>query len=132
MRGAVTAVYVVAGLAVVASIVLVVALVTRDFSNHYVYDYTSRSLSLAYTVSAFWAGNAGSLLLWLLLMADLLSRRAPADPQGGPALCPVCDGHPAGDHHLLLAADRVRERFQPVSSRCSRRIAGRFPPTARA
>ncbi len=69
MRGAVAAVYVVAALAVVASIVLVVALVTRDFSNHYVYTYTSRSLSLAYTVSGFWAGNAGSLLLWLLLMA---------------------------------------------------------------
>ena len=68
-RGAMTAVYVVAGLAVVASIVLVVLLVTRDFGNHYVATYTSRSLSLAYTVSAFWAGNAGSLLLWLLLMA---------------------------------------------------------------
>lgn len=68
-RGAVGAVYAVAALAVVASIVLVVALVTRDFGNPYVYTYTSRSLSFAYTVSAFWAGNAGSLLLWLLLMA---------------------------------------------------------------
>jgi len=68
-RAAVAAVYAVAALAVIASIVLVVLLVTRDFSNHYVYTYTSQSLSLAYTVSAFWAGNAGSLLLWLLLMA---------------------------------------------------------------
>ena len=59
VRGAVAAVYVVAALAVVASIVLVVALVTRDFSNHYVYTYTSRSLPFAYTVSGFWAGNAG-------------------------------------------------------------------------
>ncbi len=69
MRGAVAAVYAVAALVVVASIVLLVLLVTRDFTNEYVYSYTSRSLSLAYTVSAFWAGNAGSLLLWLLLMA---------------------------------------------------------------
>jgi len=69
IRGSAGAVYGVAALAVIASIVLMVALVTRDFSNHYVYSYTSRSLSVAYTVSAFWAGNAGSLLLWLLLMA---------------------------------------------------------------
>jgi cytochrome c-type biogenesis protein CcmF len=68
-HGAVAAVYAVAGLAVLASILLVIALVTRDFSNHYVAEYTSRSLPLAYTISAFWAGNAGSLLLWLLLMA---------------------------------------------------------------
>ena len=68
-RGAVASVYAVAALAAIASIVLLVALVTRDFSFLYVYEYTSRSLSLAYTVSAFWAGNAGSLLLWLLLMA---------------------------------------------------------------
>jgi cytochrome c-type biogenesis protein CcmF len=69
MRGAAAAVYGIAALCVVASIVLLVALVTRDFSNHYVYSYTSRSLSMAYVVSAFWAGNAGSLLLWLLLLA---------------------------------------------------------------
>ncbi len=68
-RGAVAAVHVVAALAVLASIALLVALLTRDFSNHYVYTYTSRALSTAYTLSAFWAGNAGSLLLWLLLMS---------------------------------------------------------------
>jgi cytochrome c-type biogenesis protein CcmF len=69
MRAAMIAAYAVAALAVIASIVLLVLLVTRDFSNHYVYSYTSRSLSLAYTISAFWAGNAGSILLWLVLMA---------------------------------------------------------------
>ncbi len=68
-RAAVIAVHVVATLAVIASIVLVVLLVTRDFSNEYVATYTSRSLSIAYTVSAFWAGNAGSLLLWLVLLS---------------------------------------------------------------
>ena len=68
-RGAMAAVYAVAALAVIASIALLVLLVTRDFSNDYVYSHISRSLSLPYTLSAFWAGNAGSLLLWLLLMA---------------------------------------------------------------
>ena len=66
-RGAVGAVYAVAALAVVASITLLVLLLTKDFSNDYVASHTSRSLPFAYTVSAFWAGNAGSLLLWLLL-----------------------------------------------------------------
>lgn len=69
MRAAVGAVYAVATLAVIASIVLLVALITKDYSNDYVYSHTSLSLSLAYTISAFWAGNAGSLLLWLLFMA---------------------------------------------------------------
>jgi len=68
-RSAFLAVHAVAALAVLASLSLVVLLVTRDFSNYYVYSYTARSLPFAYTLSAFWAGNAGSLLLWLLLMA---------------------------------------------------------------
>jgi cytochrome c-type biogenesis protein CcmF len=77
LRGAVAAVYAAAALAVVASVVLLVALVTRDFGNEYVYSYTSRSLPMAFTVSAFWAGNAGSLLLWLLIMSifSLISLR---------------------------------------------------------
>jgi len=69
MRGVTAAVYAVAALTIIASIILAIALATRDFSNLYVYDYTSRSLSIAYTISAFWAGNAGSLLLWLLLLS---------------------------------------------------------------
>jgi cytochrome c-type biogenesis protein CcmF len=93
MRAAMAAVYAVAGLAVLASIVLVVVLVTRDFSNHYVYTYTSRSLSIAYTVSAFWAGNAGSLLLWTLMMAvfSLIALRQirRESPESAPFVAPI-------------------------------------------
>lgn len=39
-------------------------LLTRDFQTAYVAYYTSRDLSLFYTISAFWAGQQGSLLLW--------------------------------------------------------------------
>ncbi len=63
------AVYVVTGLTILASITLVVQLLTRDFSNLYVSEYTNRALSGAYRFSAFWAGNAGSLLLWLLVLS---------------------------------------------------------------
>jgi cytochrome c-type biogenesis protein CcmF len=56
------------GTTVVASIVLLVALARHDFSFSYVADHTSRKLPLAYTLSAFWGGQEGSLLLWLLIL----------------------------------------------------------------
>lgn len=52
----------------VASLALVNLLLKGDFSVLYVYQYTSRDLPLFYKFSAFWAGNAGSLLLWALVL----------------------------------------------------------------
>ncbi|HNT65917.1 MAG TPA: cytochrome c-type biogenesis CcmF C-terminal domain-containing protein [bacterium] len=52
-----------------AAIALLVALLSRDFTIEYVAHYTNRSLSLFYTIAAFWAGQAGSLLLWAWLLA---------------------------------------------------------------
>ena len=54
--------------AVVASIVLAAALVRHDFGFVYVAQHTSERLPLAYTLSAFWGGQEGSLLLWLLVL----------------------------------------------------------------
>ncbi len=65
----------------VASLVLLAALAGRDFSFEYVARSTSRELPLGYTLAAFWSGQAGSLLLWLLVLtgagsaALLLNRR---------------------------------------------------------
>ncbi len=56
------------GAAGVASIVLLGALLRNDFSFVYVADHTSRELPTAYTISAFWGGQEGSLLLWLLVL----------------------------------------------------------------
>lgn len=56
-------------LVTLASLVLLSAIVTNDFSLKYVYDYSTVDLSLAYKISAFWAGNAGSLLLWAQILA---------------------------------------------------------------
>jgi len=56
-------------LSVLASIILIMLFVTRDFSVRYVYNYSSRALPLFYTISAFWAGQAGSLLFWELILA---------------------------------------------------------------
>jgi cytochrome c-type biogenesis protein CcmF len=53
----------------VSAVALFALLVTKDFSIEYVAEYTSRSLSLFYTMGAFWAGQAGSLLLWAWMLA---------------------------------------------------------------
>ena len=57
--------------AAVASGVLAVALVRHDFSFVYVADFTSEQLPFGYTLSAFWGGQAGSLLLWLLVLTGM-------------------------------------------------------------
>src|SRR5918995_6562316 len=70
---------------VVASVVLLAALVRNDFSFVYVAEHTSRELPTGYTISAFWGGQEGSLLLWLLILtgyaaaAVLLNRRTTRD-----------------------------------------------------
>jgi cytochrome c-type biogenesis protein CcmF len=70
------------GAALVASAVLLAALLERDFSFVYVYEHSSIELPRAYTISAFWGGQEGSLLLWLLILtgfsaiAVVLARRS--------------------------------------------------------
>jgi cytochrome c-type biogenesis protein CcmF len=73
------------GSTAVASAVLAVALVRHDFSFAYVAAHTNRTLSTAYALSAFWGGQEGSLLLWLLVLtgygalAVALNRRLLSD-----------------------------------------------------
>jgi cytochrome c-type biogenesis protein CcmF len=52
----------------VASVVLLAALVRHDFRLEYVARTTSEALPTPYAVSAFWGGQEGSLLLWLLVL----------------------------------------------------------------
>lgn len=59
----------VAGLLVVSAGSLLYALLTRDFSIQYVYEYSNRALSTIYTISSWWAGNQGSLLMWAVFLA---------------------------------------------------------------
>jgi len=47
-----------------ASAALLHALYWNDFSLEYVYSYTNRDLGPVYRLTAFWAGQKGSLLLW--------------------------------------------------------------------
>src|SRR6478752_4515856 len=52
----------------VAATILASALVRHDFSFSYVAEHTNRTLPSAYSLSAFWGGQEGSLLLWLLVL----------------------------------------------------------------
>jgi cytochrome c-type biogenesis protein CcmF len=69
----------------VAAAVLLAALARHDFSFTYVASFTALDLPLGYVLSAFWGGQEGSLLLWLLILtgysaaAVLLNRIAGRD-----------------------------------------------------
>jgi cytochrome c-type biogenesis protein CcmF len=52
-----------------AGAVLLAAFIKKDFSFAYVAENSDSSLSLFYRISGFWAGQQGSILLWLLLLA---------------------------------------------------------------
>jgi cytochrome c-type biogenesis protein CcmF len=54
---------------VIASIGLWTALLTSDFSVRFVASYTSANLPAVYKFSAFWGGQAGSMLFWCLVLA---------------------------------------------------------------
>ena len=51
-----------------AVVILIYQLMTSNFVNKYVASYTSKALPTYYKFSAFWAGQAGSLLFWLWLI----------------------------------------------------------------
>ena len=55
--------------ATAASLYLWRAIFADDFSISYVASYSSRELPTVYKISAFWAGQQGSFLLWLLFHA---------------------------------------------------------------
>jgi cytochrome c-type biogenesis protein CcmF len=63
------AMYATFGFVALASAGLITALVTHDFSLKYVASFSSANLPLVYTITAFWAGQAGSLLFWALILA---------------------------------------------------------------
>jgi cytochrome c-type biogenesis protein CcmF len=53
----------------IASGTLLAILLTHQFQYSYAARYSSRSLPLLYIISAFWAGQEGTFLLWALLVA---------------------------------------------------------------
>ncbi len=71
---------------IAAATVLWRALVTDQFSLLAVAQETSRTLPLAYKISAFWSGFSGSLLLWLLVLALYILYATLRPPRHDPEL----------------------------------------------
>src|SRR3990172_4834800 len=63
------AVFVVFGLVSIASAALVYSFFARDFSIRYVAEHSSSDLPPLYTLAGWWAGQAGSLLLWAWILS---------------------------------------------------------------
>jgi cytochrome c-type biogenesis protein CcmF len=77
-----------AALSTLAAIVLLILLFRHSFAVSYVYEHVSTYLKPPYVLSAFWAGLAGSQLLWLWLLsiftAALVLRRPTWDREMRP------------------------------------------------
>src|SRR3954454_14060310 len=52
------------GLITSASVTLIVAFAVHDFSLRYVWEHSSRAMSLDLILAAFYSGQQGSLLYW--------------------------------------------------------------------
>ncbi len=62
-------IYAIFFLIVVASGILLHAFITDNFKVAYVANYSERNLNIHYKIAAFWGGNDGSLLFWILGLA---------------------------------------------------------------
>jgi cytochrome c-type biogenesis protein CcmF len=75
---------------------LIYLLAVRDFSVEYVVRYTSSRLPIHYAIPALWAGNDGSLLLWVFILSIwtvlALQRHRKLDPQLTPYVMTILMG----------------------------------------
>src|ERR671911_547653 len=88
----VRSVYGIFGCLIVASLALWKGLITHDFNMEYVWAYTSRNLPSAYTFSAFWAGQKGSLLFWAVVLSLFASAAQLLTPRRYAHLMPYVAG----------------------------------------
>src|SRR4051812_16614810 len=63
------AIYATFAMVLVASIGLWTALLSRDFSLEYVAGHISANMPNVYVFTAFWSGQAGSMLFWALILS---------------------------------------------------------------
>ena len=72
----------------IASGLLLYIILTHQFNFYYVYNYTSSDLQLKYLISAFWGGQEGSFMLWILfsIIIGLGLMKWTREPYRGPVL----------------------------------------------
>lgn len=92
---------------VLASGYLLSYLLSDNFRYEYVFSYSARNQALAYKISAFWAGQEGSFLLWALFHASfgvlLTRKKVPATMMTYSAL-----------QFLLLVVLIIKSPFRPM------------------
>lgn len=97
------------GLALAAAILLVVALVGHHFECDYVVKNTSRRLPVVYRVAALWAGQEGTILLWVILQLGVALSLARAE--GARDATVIATAIVTGFTGLML----LRSPFAPVT-----------------
>jgi len=123
-------IYATLGMVVLASLGLWTAIFTHDFSFKYVASFTSANLPKAYLFTAFWAGQAGSLLFWCLVLSlfgalaqAVTSRRhdelmpyvaAVVNTVAAFFLLYLTEGIPAGFTNIAVATQMRRAGLSPA------------------
>jgi cytochrome c-type biogenesis protein CcmF len=69
VESGIQAFYFVAALMTVASVLMVQAFVTDDYTIKYVAHYSDAALPLIYKISSYWGGLDGSILFWVFLLS---------------------------------------------------------------
>jgi cytochrome c-type biogenesis protein CcmF len=76
------------GLTGLATLCLVRGFLANDFRLDYVYFYSSTSQAIQYKIGALWGGQAGSLLLWLLILVVMAAVMIQTNKRKNRALMP--------------------------------------------
>ena len=77
------------GLVSLATVCLVSGFLANDFRLDYVYHYSSSTQPLPYKIGALWGGQAGSLLLWALMLVAMGALTVRTNRDKNRALMPV-------------------------------------------
>jgi cytochrome c-type biogenesis protein CcmF len=107
-------------LALVASVTLLLLALffLRRFDIAYVFDYSSRQLPFHFTLSAAWAGQAGSFLLWIV-WSGLFAARLVSDKN---SVSPVVPAVLLLLVALLLAMTLLVNPFSPLADLAKRGV----------
>jgi cytochrome c-type biogenesis protein CcmF len=74
---------------IIATIALEHGFLTDNFALDYVYHYSSTTQPIQYKIGALWGGQAGSLLLWVLILGVISSVMVFTNKRKNRALMPV-------------------------------------------
>ncbi|MFI5228681.1 MAG: heme lyase CcmF/NrfE family subunit [Gemmatimonadales bacterium] len=84
--------YVTSGMVLLASIGLWTALLSRDYSLEYVASHINTAMPNVYIFTAFWSGQAGSMLFWALILSMYSTIAIASSRRRAPELTPWAAG----------------------------------------